>query len=142
LSEGNLIPTLLAFLTCESVIHDAETQKKTLVGIFDRIMSSTVPLQVAGLGLYAKLVEGSGKYTLRIRMVNLKDEAQVLDVSVPANWSVAEAPLEFGVNFRGIGIPAFGTYEFQLYANDNYLGRTVFKVDKLELPQPPTSTKE
>lgn len=141
MTEGNPIPTLLALLTCESVIHDAETQKKTLVGIFDRISSSTVPLQVAGLGLYAKLVEGSGKYTLRIRMVNLKDESQVLDVSVPANWQLVEASLELGVNFRGIPIPAFGTYEFQLYANDNYLGRAVFKVDKLELPQLPPAAR-
>jgi len=141
LSEDSPIPTLLAFLTCESVIHDAETQKKTLVGIFDRIMSSTVPLQVAGLGLYAKLVEGSGKYTFRIRMVNLKDESQVLDVSIPATWALTEAPLELGVNFRGIPIQAFGTYEFQLYANDAYLGRAVFKVDKLELPQPPPAAR-
>jgi len=119
------------------VIHDAETQKKTLVGIFDRLLSVTAPLQVGGLGLYAKLVEGGGKYTIRIRMVSLKDESQILDISTPANWQIAEAPLEFGVNFRGVPIPAFGTYEFQLYANEVYLGRSVFRVDKLELPQPP-----
>ncbi len=137
LNENNPIPTLLAFLICETVIHDAETQKKTLVGLFDQYLSSALPCQIAGLGLYAKLVEGSGQYMFKIRMVSLKDESQVLELSTPGNWPVAEAPLEFGVNIRGIPILAFGAYEFQLYANDVYLGRAVFSVEKLQLPQLP-----
>src|ERR1700674_1385164 len=92
LPESSPIPTLLAFLICESVIHDAETQKKTLVGVFDRVMTPGVPLQMAGLGLYAKLVEGSGPYTFKIRMVKLRDESQLLEISAPGNWSIPEAP--------------------------------------------------
>ena len=134
LPENNPIPTLLAFLICESVIHDAETQKKTLVGVFDRLLAAGVPVGMSGVGVYAKLVEGSGEYTFKIRLVNLKDESPLLDISTPANWAVAEAPLEFGVNFRGLQIPAFGDYEFQLFANDVYLGRAVFKVEKMQIP--------
>jgi hypothetical protein len=132
LSETSPIPTLLALLTCESVIVDAETQKKTLVGLFDRIQATSVPLQIAGLGLYAKLVEGSGHYTFKIRMVSLKDESQVLDIAAQADWPVAEAPLEFVVNFRGVPVPAFGDYEIQLFADDIYLGRAPLRVDQLE----------
>lgn len=139
MSEGNPIPTLLAFLICESVIHDAETQKKTLVGIFDRLLSAGVPVGISGLGVYAKLVEGSGEYTFKIRLVSLKDESPLLDISTPANWQVPEAPLEFAVNFRGLQFPAFGDYEFQLFANDVYLGRAVFKVEKL--PTPPSAAR-
>jgi hypothetical protein len=144
LPENSPVPTLLAFLICESVIHDAETQKKTLVGLFDNFLSSAVPCLIAGLGLYAKLVEGSGQYIFKIRLVNLKDESQLLELSTPGNWPVAEAPLEFGVNIRGIPVQAFGSYEFQLYANDVYLGRAVFRVEKLQLPQlpfPPPGTE-
>lgn len=141
MSETSPIPTLLALLTCESVIVDAETQKKTLVGLFDRIQSTKVPVQLAGLGLYAKLVEGSGHYTFKIRMVSLHDESQILEIAAPADWAVAEAPLEFVMNFRGVPVPVFGDYEFQLFADDIYLGRAVFKVDKLELPMPPPAPK-
>ncbi len=131
----------MAFLICESVIHDAETQKKTLVGLFDRLQSTVaptpaVPIVINGLGLYAKMVEGDGSYTFKVRMVNLKDESHLLEISAQANWQLAEAPLEFGANLRGIPIQAFGNYEFQLFANDIYLGRAVFRVDKLELPLP------
>lgn len=134
MAEDNPIPTLLTFLICESVIHDAETQKKTLVGIFDRLLSVSTPVGIAGLGVYAKLVEGSGEYTFKVRLVNLKDESPLLDISVPATWQLSELPLEFGVNFRGLQIPTLGDYEFQLFANDVYLGRAVFKVEKMPMP--------
>lgn len=131
-------PVLLAFLTCESVIHDAETQKKTLVGVFDRVLSGGVPLAIYNIGLYAKLVEGAGPYTFKIRMVNLEDEMPVIgDISTPANWANPRAPIEFGVNIKGLFIKAFGDYEFQLFANDVYLGRTVFSVDRVTLPPVP-----
>jgi hypothetical protein len=89
------------------------------------------------LGIYAKLVEGSGEYTFKIRLVNLKDESLLVDISAPGNWQVPEAPLEFGMNIRGLQIPAFGDYEFQLFANDVYLGRAVFKVEKIQMPTQP-----
>jgi hypothetical protein len=135
LNENSPIPTLLALLACESVIHDAETQSKTLVRVFDRIQSPGVPVPVS-IGLYAKLVEGSGPYTIRIRMVKLKDESPVMEVSGNANWAEPESPLEFGMNMRGLLIMEFGDYEFQLFANDIYLGRAVFKVQKLQVPPP------
>lgn len=133
MSEGNPIPTLLAFLICESVIHDAETQKKTIVGVFDRVLAGVAP-QPINLGIYAKLVEGSGQYTFKIRMVNLKDDGPVVQVPIAANWALPEAPFELGVNFRGLVIPEFGKYEFQLHADDIYLGRVVFSLENLQIP--------
>jgi hypothetical protein len=134
LAQDGPVPALLALLVCESVIHDAETQTKTLVRVLSRINAQSVPLQIAGLGLYAKMVEGSGAYSFRIRLVSLKDESQILDMTVPANWSSPESPLEIGANFRGVPIPDFGDYEFQLFGNEVYLGRAVFNVAKFELP--------
>ncbi len=134
MADNTPIPTVLAFLICESVIHDAETQKKTLVGVFDRLLSTGLPVAISGLGVYARLVEGSGEYAFKIRLVNLKDESLLLDITTPGNWQLPEAALEFGVNFRGLQFPAFGDYEFQLFANDIYLGRAVLKVEKLTMP--------
>lgn len=128
------IPTLLAFIICDTVIHDAATQKKTLVGVFDRVQSASAPLRINSLGLYAKMVEGSGQYTMRVRMVNLKDESPVMEVSANTNWIDPDRPLELGLNLLGIQVPAFGTYEFQLFANDVFLGRAVIIARKLEVP--------
>ncbi len=131
--ESSPIPTLLAFLICESVITDLETQKKTLVGLFDRVLAANTPVGM-NLGIYAKLVEGRGHYDFRIRMVSLKDEALVFEVPIAGEWTTAEAPFEMGINIRGMAIPAFGNYEFQLYSQDVYLGRAVFAVHNMQMP--------
>jgi hypothetical protein len=131
------IPTLLALLVCESVIHDAETQKKTLVGLFGKLSAFALPVLINSIGLYAKLVEGAGKYAFKIRVVSLADESVLFEISQMGDWVQPELPLEFGVNIRGLPINSFGDYEFQLFANDIYLGRTVFSVDKLTLPLAP-----
>jgi hypothetical protein len=132
------IPTLLAFIVCDTVIQDAATNKRTLVGVFDRVQSAVAPLAINSLGLYAKLVEGSGKYEIRVRLVNLKDESPVMEIKAGADWINPDEPMEMAFNFQGIPVPAFGTYEFQLYANDIFLGRAILKVDKLVLPVGPS----
>jgi hypothetical protein len=134
LAENSPIPTLLAFIVCDTVIQDAATQKRTLVGVFDRIQSPTLPLILHSIGLYAKLVEGSGSYEMKVRLVNLKDESPVMEIKVGAKWTMPDAPMELAFNMSGIPIGQFGVYEFQLYANDIFLGRSLMKADKLELP--------
>jgi hypothetical protein len=134
MTEPGPIPTLLAFIVCDTVIQDAATQKRTLVGVFDRVNSPIAPVMLNSVGLYAKLVEGSGQYAIKVRLVNLKDESLIMEIRADAEWNVPDDPMELGFNFAGIPLGDFGTYEFQLYANDVYLGRAVLKAIKLQLP--------
>jgi hypothetical protein len=134
LPESSPIPTLLAFIVCDTVIQDAATQKRTLVGVFDQVASPMAPFQINNLGLYAKLVEGSGSYEMKVRLVNLKDESPVMEIKVTVQWNKPDDPMELGINFAGIPIREFGTYEFQLYANDVFVGRALVKAAKFQLP--------
>jgi hypothetical protein len=134
--EPSPIPTLLAFIVCDTVIQDAATQKRTLVGVFDRVHSPIIPFVLNSVGLYVKMVEGVGKYNFRIRLVNLKDESPVIEIKMDGQWIDSDAPMELGVNFGGIPIPEFGTYEFQLFADDVFLGRALLQTAKLQLPPP------
>lgn len=136
MAEPRPIPTLLAFIVCDTVIQDAATNKRTLVGVFDHVNSPHVPFALNNVGLYAKMVEGAGKYSFRIRLVNLKDESPVLEIGIDGDWSKPDFPMELGVNLAGVPIAEFGTYEFQLYCDDIFLGRALLKADKLQLPRP------
>ncbi len=129
------VPTLLAMLICDQVITDAETKKKTLVGVFDRYLTTGVPLR-ANLAVYAKLVDAVGSYLFMLRMVNLKNENPVIDLKTNLfEWKEPRQAMELALNFRGIPIPEFGAYEFQLYANEVYVGRATIDVQRLALPQ-------
>ena len=57
-----------------------------------------------------------------------------MEIGIGGNWSNPDEPMELGVNFAGIPIVEFGTYEFQLYADDVFLGRALLKTNKLQLP--------
>lgn len=66
--------------------------------------------------------------------MNLRDESPVVEIRVDAQWAKPDDPMELAFNFAGIPIAEFGTYEFQLYANDVFLGRALVRADKLQIP--------
>lgn len=134
MTDNAPIPTLLAFIVCDTVIHDAATGKRTLVGVFDKVASPASPVQLNSVGLYAKLVEGSGTYEIKVRLVNLKDESPVMEIKANAQWTNSDEPMELAFNFAGVPLGDFGTYEFQLFANDVFLGRALLRANKLQLP--------
>lgn len=129
------VPTLLAMLICDQVITDAETKKKTLVGVFDKYLATNTPF-AANFAVYAKLIDAAGSYLFMLRMVNLRDEKPVMDLKTNTfDWKDPRSAMELALNFRGIPISEFGGYEFQLFANEVYVGRATMNVGRLTPPQ-------
>ena len=126
----------MSLLLCDSVIVDAISQKKTLVGIFDLILAVSVP---AGqkMGLYARLTDLDGAYIFKARVVCLSDsdsgEELVFGLETPmSEWSDPLQIVELALNLPPILFPKFGRYEVQLFANEIYIGRAVVTVSKVE----------
>src|SRR5436190_2156766 len=116
------VPSVLAMLLCDSVIIDAQTQKKSLIGIFDNFNAVTYPAG-ANIAVYVKLADAEGAYKFKIRVVHLKDERLIGEVSADGNVQTQLEPVEVAVYLLGFAVPEPGKYEFQLYANDVYLTR-------------------
>lgn len=115
------IPSVVAMLVCDQVIIEQGTGKKSLIGVFERVNAFSFPTQTR-LAIYAKLVDASGHYKFRIRLVNLKDESVLAELQAEANIDQGSVG-EFAINIAGIVLPTAGKYEFQLYANEVYLHR-------------------
>ncbi len=124
------IPTVLAMLLCDLVITDAESKKKTLVGVFDRIYTPETPfVYPKGFSIYARLSDAEGVYTFKVEIVYLDEDkvigsASVNDIKAPERLGIVELIMVLPVG----AFEKFGTYEFQLYANDVYVGRTTLLV--------------
>src|SRR6266545_2452612 len=112
------IPSVLAILTCDQVIVDAVTKKKTLVGIFDRLRSSRFPMQQR-IGFYARLTDMEGDYTFTIRVINLTNSEQLIGQMESAQIKATDrlATMEIALNLPPLLFQQPGQYEFQLYAN-------------------------
>jgi len=75
------VPAVLALLLCDQVITDAQTHKKSLIGVFQNVNSFSfpAPLKVA---LYAKLADAEGNYDLKVRVVRLKDDSLLYNFEI------------------------------------------------------------
>src|SRR5260370_41238879 len=71
------VPSVLSILICDYVILEAGTNKKTLVGVFDSVNTTQLPV-FQRLGFYARLTDMWGKYRFKIRIVVLDEEEQLI----------------------------------------------------------------
>jgi hypothetical protein len=132
------IPSVLAMLLCDVILTDiAPTSKKTLVGIFDRFWTDQLPVAAPGFVLYAKLTDMAGQYQMRVDVVNLHDEQRLASFTVSVESPADRLqPFEFVVRFPpGLKFDGPGAYEFQLYADEAFIGRCVVNVEKKEVLQ-------
>ncbi|MEK7403640.1 MAG: hypothetical protein AAB225_00895 [Acidobacteriota bacterium] len=127
------MPSVLAVLVCDSVIVDSQTGKQSLIGIFDNIHSVQAPFSQR-LGFYARMTDAEGEYKFVVRIVYLGDEEETVG-GLETGAVVAANRLQvlnLALNLPPVPFPKFGRYEFQLLANDVYIGRTVITTLKYE----------
>ena len=127
-------PVVKAFLVCDQVIHDAQSGKKSLVGVFHELRADRFPAVHPILWIYANLTNARGKYTFEIRLVDV-ERNNVLGRGTPPEIEIP-GPLqttEISAQLRNIALPAPGTYEFHLLVNDELLATKAVRVG--EIPQ-------
>lgn len=142
MSEGEeqplsqVTPFLVAALVCDTAAVDPNTNKKSLIGIFDRLNVNEFPTQHPA-SVYFKITDAEGRYSVRIRYVrtatgeilaNSEGEVTILDRLVSSDYLVS---------FGAIPVPEAGRYEFQIWANGMFLGTTF--VDTVQRPAVPQS---
>jgi hypothetical protein len=118
------------------VIDDKATNKKSLIGTFTHIWTQGFPCMHHKMGVYFCLTDAEGQYEMVLRLVNSESETVLaeagLSVTIPDRLSIND----FGINIPVVQFPTAGRYEFQLYANKQFLGRKEFRVTTLEGARP------
>jgi hypothetical protein len=127
------IPSVVAMLICDQVITEQVTNKKSLIGVFDKFFSPNFPAMLSRLAIYVKLADAAGEYLFRLRIVKLKDESPLAEVRLDAQIPNTDQYTELALNMSFL-VPEQGKYEFQLYAGENYLHRVTMQADLAQLP--------
>jgi len=135
-SEPANIPSLLAILLSDQVIVEEGTKKKTIVGVFDELAAAGEPI-TKQVGFFARMTDLEGQYVFAIKVVRIaaEDEIVVSEVNVrmPRPITNRLESVDIALTFQVLELPTFGKYEFQLFANDMYLGRALLNCRKLEV---------
>ena len=131
------VPSLQALIICEKIIEEARTKNRSLINIFTRVLSPQVPVQIASLALYARLTDAEGEYVFRVDVVALSDDKRIAQiVSRPVSLVDRLRGMEIALPFpREMVFQVYGKYEFQLYANDVFLGHASINIAPLG-PEP------
>jgi hypothetical protein len=135
-------PVVKAFLVCDQVIHDATTNKKSLIGLFHDVASTRFPAVHPALWLYANLADAHGRYQFEFRLLDASRNVLLGSGAPPGSVEIPDPlrPTELSAQLRNVAFPAPGVYEFQLLGNGELLATKsirVVAVDARGKPTPP-----
>ena len=121
---SRVVPFLLAILVCDSGTVDRNSGKKTLVGVFNRVVGRTFPTS-RWLSLYFRFTDAEGRYQFKVQYAQVKTgnilvQAETDVLSVENRLDTRDFLISYPAP---VPIPEAGQYEFRLYANDMFLGR-------------------
>ncbi len=126
-------PHLSAMLVCDHAIREAGTNKVTLVGIFDRIFSSSFPSDyMTPISVYARVTDAAGVYRMRLELVRLEDDQATGRAETDVEIQDRMRPHELTYTIPGVRFERPGVYEFRLFASDRFLGGMTLNVVQLD----------
>jgi hypothetical protein len=120
---------VLAKILCDLVITDAETNKKSLIGLFDRIETTVLPCVVHELHAYLSLTDGHGRLPLVLTCVTADSPDILFCGQVVVEFLDPLQVVELHFVFPNARFPQAGEYRFQLFAAGTLLRERKFLVD-------------
>ncbi len=118
---SNVVPILVATLICDVAVMEPSTGKKSLIGIFDRITVGKFPTK-RPLSMYMKVTDTEGYYKTEVRYVQVSSGRVLAKAEGELRSENRLASIDVLINFPPLVIPEEGRYEFQIWANNVFLG--------------------
>jgi hypothetical protein len=136
----NPIPSIQAILTCEKIIVEAGSGKKSLISIFTGVHHSGLFPFSFSMALYVRLTDCEGRYVFRVDVVHLQSDKRIGSATLPGVESTDRlTPMEVVIQIPRIDFQEAGKYEFQIYGDDVFLGHTSVDVLTVEGGEKPNA---
>ena len=129
----SIAPSIKAMLICDRVITEVVTNKKSLIGIFENIMSAKFPCIHHSLSVYINFTDALGKYDFKLELVDVEENkilnaAEIKGINIEDKLSTSE----LAFNLQGLSFPHPGKYEFRIYANGKFFSAKSFTIIQVE----------
>lgn len=131
---SQVVPVLVAILICDTACTDRSTGKHTLVGLWDRLTVAQFPTK-RPITLFMRLTDAAGYYKFEIKYVQLSSGKVLAKAEGDLQALDRLKSSTLIMDFPPLAIPEEGRYEFQIWANDIYLGSTVIDAIPRKPPQ-------
>ena len=125
---ANEKPIAEALILCDEIITEAGTNKQSLIGTFNSIVSGNFPMQHAKICVYAAMTNGQGEMTGELRCVRVDDQQEIFKAAGNVKFADPNQVVEMSFNFRNILFERPGLYTFELIAGEELLLEKRFHV--------------
>jgi hypothetical protein len=121
-------PEVLAMVLCDMIITDSESNKKSLIGLFDRVESPAMPCLVNELHVYVCLTDGHGSLPVSIACIAAEEGDELFRGHAEVEFLDPLQVVELHFVFPHAQFPRAGEYRFQFYADGVLLRERKFFV--------------
>jgi hypothetical protein len=118
---SNVIPVLVAALICDVAVMEPNTGKKSLISIFDRINVGKFPTK-RPVSMYMKITDAEGHYKTEVRYIHVNSGKILAKAEGELEAKNRLLSIDVVINFPPLPIPEKGRYEFQVWANNVFIG--------------------
>jgi hypothetical protein len=115
---GNEIPMGLALVVCDMHIQDKHTNKKTLVGLFDRLFATSLPCVHPSLSVFVSLTSARGQYVCEVVCKHQETGDSAFAVKGQVRFNDPLQVVEIVFNVQGVRFNHEGTYSLQCLLDD------------------------
>jgi hypothetical protein len=128
MGENPAVPTPVpvAFLLCDQISVDQTTGKKTIVGIFDRMLVGQFPTNYRPASLYARVIDCEGEYEVRVEYVQVSTQTVLGQAGGTLRSNNRHTYTDLVLPWPVIPILASGEYEFRLWMNNKFINSIRF----------------
>lgn len=128
--QPKIIP--LAMIICDTIIQDAISGKKSLIGVFSRINSKNMPLQHPRMNIFLVLTEGNGPYKCELRCLDGDNNQPIVQTHGEIEFQDPRQIVELMFDFSGIVFPDYGMYRFEFLCDGEPVISRKFEVAQIE----------
>jgi hypothetical protein len=125
-------PAIVAFVVCDLVILDRDTNKRSLIGMFDRIRAMNVPCVHSEMHVFVAVSDGRGRVPATLSLKKADDERVLFEARGAIEFNDPLAVVELHFPLHNTQFPDFGLYIFEFAAHGVPIGTRKFRVERAE----------
>ena len=130
-------PLGLALVVCDTLIEDKRSGKKSLIGLFDQIFTSSFPCVHQGMDVYISVTGGRGEAACELVCRHGESQTVAFSAKGKIKFPSPNHVVELVFQLRGVRFAEPGVYWLHFLADEApVMGRPLF-VRKVEPRRPP-----
>ena len=129
---GTGTPKALAIIICDTIIDDRDTNKKTLVGVFNNISARKIPFKLPELHVFVSLIEGKGDYKARLECRHRDSSTKVFEVQMDIRFDDPNQVAEINFGLQGAVFNQYGIHDFDFYCDDRIIISRRFSITQIQ----------